>query len=58
LAVYGVGHCLVIVVPGTSAELMQRYLNWNEKSKGAVMVKQLCGLLVLPGGVWIVYTAA
>lgn len=58
LAVYGVGHCLVIVVAGTSAELVQRYLNWNEKSKGAVIVKQACGVLVLAGGLWLVYTVA
>ena len=40
LAVYGVGHCSVIVLAGTSTELVQKYLNWNEKSKGAVIVKE------------------
>jgi len=57
LAVYGVGHCLVIVVAGTSAELVQRYLNWNEKSRGAVLVKQVCGALVLLAGLYLIYTA-
>lgn len=34
---------------------MQRYLNWNERSKGAVAVK--CGVLVLLGGVWLICIA-
>ena len=33
LAVYGVGHCSVIVLAGTSTELVQRNLNRNGKSK-------------------------
>lgn len=57
LAVYGVGHCSVIVVAGTSTELVQRYLNWNEESKGAVILKKVCGVLVLLAGVYLIYIA-
>ena len=57
LALYGVGHCSVIVLAGTSTELVQKYLNWTEKSKGAVIVKRVCGVLVLLGGVYLLYTA-
>ena len=57
LLVYGIGHCSVIVLAGTSTELVQQYMNWNEKSKGAVILKKICGVLVLLGGVWLVYTA-
>ena len=57
LAVYGVGHCSVIVLAGTSTGLVQRYLNWNEKSKGAVIVKKVCGVLVLLGGLYLIYIA-
>ncbi len=57
LAVYGVGHCSVIVLAGTSAGLVQKYLNWNEKSKGAIILKKICGLLVLAGGVYLIYVA-
>ena len=35
LLMYGIGHCSVIVIAGTSTELVEKYLNWNEKSKGA-----------------------
>jgi len=58
LAVYGVGHCSVIVLAGTSTEVVQRYLNWNQRSRGAVVLKRLCGVLVLTGGLYLVYTAA
>jgi cytochrome c-type biogenesis protein len=57
LAVYGVGHCSVIVVAGTSTELVQRYLNWNEESKGAAILKKVCGTLVLLGGIYLIYIA-
>jgi cytochrome c-type biogenesis protein len=57
LLVYGVGHCSVIVAAGTSTEMVQKYLNWNEQSKGAVILKKICGVLVLLGGVYLLYTA-
>ena len=57
LAVYGVGHCSVIVVAGTSTELVQRYLSWNERSKGAVILKMACGVMVIVAGAWLIYTA-
>jgi cytochrome c-type biogenesis protein len=57
LLVYGIGHCSVIVFAGTCTEVVQHYMNWNEKSKGAVIVKKICGVLVLLGGVYLVYTA-
>ena len=57
LAVYGLGHCSVIVAAGTSTEAVQRYLNWNEKSKGASIVKKICGVLVFLGGVYLIYIA-
>jgi cytochrome c-type biogenesis protein len=57
LLVYGLGHCSVIVFAGTFTELIQRYMNWNEKSKGAIVLKRICGVLVLAGGLYIIYTA-
>jgi cytochrome c-type biogenesis protein len=57
LIVYGLGHCSVIVLAGTCTELVQRYMNWNEKSKGAVIVKRICGALVLVGGIYLIYVA-
>ncbi len=57
LLAYGVGHCSVIVAAGTSTELVQRYLNWNEHSRGTAAVKKVCGLLVILGGLWMIYTA-
>ncbi len=57
LLAYGVGHCSVIVAAGTSTELVQRFLNWNENSRGTAMVKKTCGVLVILGGLWMIYTA-
>lgn len=57
LAMYGAGHCSVIVLAGTFTEMVQHYLNWNDRSRGAIVLKRVCGLLVLLGGLWMIYTA-
>ena len=53
LLMYGLGHCAVIVLAGTFTEVVQHYLNWNESSKGAVILKKICGVLVILGGVYL-----
>ena len=57
LLAYGVGHCSVIVLAGTFTEVVQRFLNWNEQSKGVTIVKAICGVLVMAGAVWLIYSA-
>ncbi len=57
LVLYGVGHCGVIVLAGTFTEVVQHYLDWNERSQGALILKKVCGALVLLGGLWLLYTA-
>jgi cytochrome c-type biogenesis protein len=57
LVAYGVGHCSVIVVAGSSTGWVQGYLNWNERSRGAVFVRRVCGILVLLAGLYLLYIA-
>ena len=57
LLAYGVGHCAVIVLAGTFTESVQHYLNWNDSSRGATILKKICGILVLLGGLWMLYAA-
>jgi len=55
LFAYGIGHCSIIVLAGTFAEVVQRYLNWNEKSKGTVLIKKICGILIILGGMYLIW---
>lgn len=57
LLAYAVGHCSVIALAGTFTGVVQRYLNWNEQSKGPLIVKRICGVLVMMGGFYLLYTA-
>jgi len=57
LLAYGVGHCFVIVLAGTSTELVQRFLQWNEHSRGLVVARIVCGVLVMLAGLWLIYVA-
>jgi len=56
LLAYGVGHCAVIVLAGTFTESVQHYLNWNERSGGAVILRKICSVLVILGGVYLILT--
>ena len=57
LGAYGVGHCAVIVLAGTFTSAVQRYLDWNERSRGAIVLRRVCGVLVLLAGLYLIYTA-
>jgi len=57
LLVFGIGHCSVIVLAGTSTKMVQEYLDWSEKSKGSLVLRRICGILVLLGGLYLIYTA-
>lgn len=56
LLAYGVGHCAVIVLAGTFTKVVQRYLNWSERSRGSLWLKRVCGALVVMGGLYLLYT--
>jgi len=57
LLAYGLGHCALIVAAGVSAEKVQQVLDWNGNSRGAVWMRRSCGLLVVAGATWLIYTA-
>jgi cytochrome c-type biogenesis protein len=57
LAAYGIGHCSVIVFAGTFTGFVQSYLDWNEKSKGVLIVKRICGAVVVAAGLYLIYAA-
>ena len=55
LLFYGIGHCSVIIFAGTFTEIIQNYLNWNESSRGMLVVKKICGFLVILGGIYLIW---
>lgn len=55
LAAFGIGHCSVIVGAGTLTKTVQKYLNWSEESKALNYTKKLCGILVILGGVYLIF---
>jgi cytochrome c-type biogenesis protein len=57
LVMYGIGHCTIIILAGTFTEIVQHYLDWNESSKGTIILKKVCGVLVLLGGVYLIFSA-
>ncbi len=57
LLMFGIGHCGVIGLAGSSTELVQRYLDWNEQSRALTVLKTVCGVLVLGAAGLLIYSA-
>jgi len=55
LTAFAIGHCLVIVLAGTFSQKVQQYLNWTENTKASIYVKRICGVLVILGGIYMVW---
>ena len=56
LSAFAVGHCAVIIAAGTSTRLVQKITKWDEQSKGITIIRKICGILVLLGGIYLVYS--
>ncbi len=54
LLAFGLGHCSVIVFAGTLTEKVQQYLNWTDKTTGAIILRKFCGILVILGGIYLI----
>ena len=55
LSAFAFGHCIVIVLAGVLSGKVQQYLNWTDKSKTVKYVKNICGILVIFGGIYMIY---
>lgn len=56
LLAFGIGHCGVIVAAGTLTGKVQKYLSWSEESKTILWIKRICGVLVILGGIYLIYS--
>ena len=56
LSAFAIGHCAVIIAAGTSTRLVQQITRWDEQSKGIAIIRKICGVLVLLGGIYLVYS--
>lgn len=55
---FSIGHTAAIVLAGTLAGWVQRYLNWQQESRGVGFIKRICGGLVAIGGIYLIYAYA
>ncbi len=56
LLAFGLGHCSVIVAAGVLTGKVQKYLNWSDESKTILWIKRISGILVILGGVYLIWT--
>ena len=55
LLAYGLGHTAVIVLAGSFTGMVQRALDWNERSAALTILRRVCGLLVILAGLYLLY---
>ena len=51
---FAAGHCAVIVGAGTSANAVQRLLDWNERSRALARLRQAAGIAVIAGAFYLI----
>lgn len=56
LTAFGLGHCTVITAAGTSSQWVQRMINWDQRAGGVALLRKFCGVLVIFGGIYLVYS--
>ncbi len=56
IAAFAVGHALVIAAAGTMSAKIGKYLTWADSSRAVLIFKKVCGVLVILGGVYFIYT--
>lgn len=52
---YAAGHCGVLALAGAGGPLLAASASWSQRGVGAL--RRVCGVLVLAGGLYLVYTA-
>ncbi|MBM2815210.1 MAG: Cytochrome biosis protein [Ignavibacteria bacterium] len=55
LIAFSIGHISVIVLAGTLTKKVQQYLNWTENSRVTKIIKKICGIFVIFGGIYFIY---
>lgn len=57
LTLYGLGHCGVLIIAGTSVERAKHFADWNRETKTAHRVKAAIGSLLILAGLYFLYKA-
>lgn len=52
---FGLGHCSIIAAGGSLGHLVQRYLNWSNRSRSTTWLRRIAGVFVLFGGAYFIY---
>lgn len=53
ITAYAVGHCMIIIIAGSSFELTNKYLKLNDGSRVITILKKVCGVLVILTGIYM-----
>lgn len=57
LALYGLGHCAVLIAAGTSVERARHVADWGRDTRTAARIKQVLGVLLIIAGLYFLYKA-
>ncbi len=55
LVAFAVGHTVVILLMGVFAGALRKLLSWNQRSRAAVVVRKICGALLIVGAGYMIY---
>lgn len=56
LSGFAIGHCITISLAGTFWGWVQKLLKWNENSNALLILRKVCGTLIIIAGIYMIYT--
>jgi cytochrome c-type biogenesis protein len=52
---YALGYSTVLILAGTFTKFLEKYLRWNEQSQVSIIIKRICGALIIIGGIYLIF---
>ncbi len=52
LVMFLIGHCGVLILAGTFTRLVKQFLAWDAAAKGTLIIRKICGILIIIGAVY------
>jgi len=54
IILFVIGHCIVLIAAGTFTEVIKKFLSWEITSRGTIILRKICGVLIVSGAIIII----
>ncbi len=55
LGIFALAHCMLLVLAGISPRFINFFLRWNDLSLSSSVLRKICGILLISGGIYLFF---